>query len=104
MENKGLVHKLAKEKKKMKSTNIFAARAEQANSIKVFLLWLYFEFPDSTAHLYRRNRRALLRRKHYFNYASLSEILPYVWSDNKIKVSTSRQKVSFAYLLKNANQ
>ena len=32
-------------------TNIFPVRTEQGSSIKFLLSWLYFEFPDGTAHL-----------------------------------------------------
>ena len=43
----GEVHKLAKENE----TNMFPVWTEQASSIKFLSLWLYFKFPDGTAHL-----------------------------------------------------
>ena len=46
----GEVHtrKLAKKNE----TNIFPERTEQASSIKFLLLWLYFEFSDSTCRVH----------------------------------------------------
>ena len=36
---------------KKNETNIFPVRTEQVSSIKFLLSWLYFEFPDGTAHV-----------------------------------------------------
>ena len=50
---------------KKKETNIFPVRTEQASSIKFLLSWLYFEFPDGTAHLIGETR-ATKRRQNLF--------------------------------------
>ena len=47
-------------------TNIFPVWTEQASSIKFLLLWLYFEFPDGTAHFIGDNARAAIRRENQF--------------------------------------
>ena len=51
---------------KKNETNIFSVRTEQASSIKFSLLWLYFKFPDGTAHCIGDNARATIRRENLF--------------------------------------
>ena len=58
----GEIHELTKKN----DTNIFPVRTEQASSIKFLLLWLYFEFPDDTAHFIGDNARAPIRRENLF--------------------------------------
>ena len=42
-------------------------RPEQSSSIKFLLLWLYFvEFPDSIAHVHRRNARTAKTKTLFF--------------------------------------
>ena len=47
-------------------TNIFPVLVDQASSIKFLLSWLYFEFPDGTAHLIGDKARATIRRENLF--------------------------------------
>ena len=51
---------------KKNETNIFPVRTEQASSIKFLSLWLYFEFPDGTAHFIGDKARATIRRENLF--------------------------------------
>ena len=57
----------------------FPVWPEQASSIKILLLWLYFEFPVSITLLYRRNVRATKTKTFLlfgFCYAIFAEVLP----------------------------
>ena len=45
---------------------IFPVRTERASSRKFLLLWLYFEFPDGTAHCIGDNARATIRQENLF--------------------------------------
>ena len=51
------------ELQKKNKTNIFPAWTDQASSIKVLLLWFYFEFPDGTVHVISDNAHATIRRE-----------------------------------------
>ena len=57
-------------------SNILPGRTEQASSIKFLLLWLYFEFPDGTAHFIGDNARATITRENLFLLRHLAEPLP----------------------------
>ena len=46
---------------KKNETNIFPVQTEQASLIKLLLSWLYFEFPDGTAHFIGDNPRATIK-------------------------------------------
>ena len=50
---------------KKSETDVFPVRTKQASSIKFLLLWLYFKFPDGTAHFignYYKMRKFFLLR------------------------------------------
>ena len=89
---------------KKKETNIFPVRTEQASSIKFLLSWLYFEFPDGTAHLIGETR-ATIRRQNLF-------LLRHFWRTSaKIFGQTTRKRFllnskmfPFEYLFMNTNQ
>ena len=51
---------------KKNETNIFPVWIEQASSKKFLLLWLYFEFPDGTAHFIGDKACASIRRENLF--------------------------------------
>ena len=60
---------------KARTRPIFSQYGPHASSIKFLLLWLYFEFPDSIAHLYRRNARPTMSKTDYFYYSISAEVL-----------------------------
>ena len=67
---------------KKNSTNIFPVRTKQASSIKFLLSWLYFEFPDGTAHLIGETRAD------YYKTPFLQNFCQNFQSDNKKMIST----------------
>ena len=73
---------------KKNETNIFTVRTEQASSIKFLVSWLYFEFPDGTAHLIGNARATIRRQKSVFITPFLQNLCRNFWSDKKEKVST----------------
>ena len=92
----GSVHKRAKEKNQ---TNIFPVQTKQANSVTFLLLCLYFEFPDSIAHLYWRDVRTI-KTKPLFLSCLFRRRLPKFWVRQQGKCFYSRQKFRFGYSLK----
>ena len=81
--------------KKKKGTTIFPVRTEQASSVKFLSLWLYFEFPDGTAHCIGGNARATIRRENWFLVRHFRRTSAKIVGQTKKKVSTSRQNVFF---------
>ena len=54
---------------------IFPVGTEQASSLEVLLLWLYFEFPNQSSTFILAKRQAK-KVKHCFYYAILTDVLP----------------------------
>ena len=48
------------------SVEFFFLQVYGPSRIKLLLLWLYFEFPDGTAHFIGDNARAIIRRENLF--------------------------------------
>ena len=80
---------------KKNSTNVFPVRTKQASSIKVLLLWLYFEYPDGTAYFIGDNARATIRRKNLFLLRHFRRSSAKSFGQTTKKVSTSRQNLFF---------
>ena len=60
-------------------TNIFEVQTEQASSIKFLLIWIYFEFPDSTAHFIGDTALANIRQEMCFIMPFLENFCQNFW-------------------------
>ena len=77
------------------ATNISPVWAEQACSIKVSLIWFYFEFPDSIAHLYRETRASKTKTCSFFITQFSQTFCQTLWSEKEMFSTERSQNVSF---------